>query len=192
MHQWVISRAIPRAEARLSWWPGAPSPPAPRGRASWLEPPPAWLIPPTRREPAQAKGCGQKPNGSKFAPRVQFRGQKKEPKVRSNTRSASWAILLWPVLVKRWRPRRTFLVKIPFSPSKSSNILEYRVIDDVRRIVEPIVDIEDIVEAIVDVVEAISSISRIGFCKTSPLCACAAALGGRRSRRMKRRRMWMN
>ena len=80
MHQWVISRAIPRAEARLSWWPGAPSPPAPRGRASWLEPPPAWLIPPTRREPAQAKGCGQKPNGSNSRHASNFAAKKRNQK----------------------------------------------------------------------------------------------------------------
>ena len=64
----------------------------------------------------------------------------------------------------------------PFKIVEYFGISSYR-----RRIVEPIVDIEDIVEAIVDIddiVEAISSISRIGFCKTSPLCACAAALGG--------------
>eukprot|EP00964_Phaeocystis_antarctica_P033110 scaffold18771_cov59-Phaeocystis_antarctica.AAC.4 len=104
MHQWeMTSRAIPRTEARVGWWPGAPSPPAPRGKTSWLELPPTCPMP-TNAERQSQKGR-QKPNGSNNSRRISSGetatiGEKKEQRcdVGRTMRSqrASWAILGLP------------------------------------------------------------------------------------------------
>ena len=65
------ARAIPRAEPPASWWPGVPTPPAPRGRASWPEPPPA--CPPMRPDQLTGTGCAKRVPNSNFRGNLLYR-----------------------------------------------------------------------------------------------------------------------